>query len=64
MDNIFKYIVAKYFFSEYAPTVKNVKHKLRGTDGNGKDISFNKEDKAAIKKGIKQLTIDLKKANL
>lgn len=63
MDKIFKYIVAKYFFAEYAPSVKNFKHKLRGIDGNGKaKIEFSPEDKAAIKAGIKKLTEDLRKA--
>lgn len=57
--NIFKYIVAKYFFQDYAPTVKQYKHKMRGIDGNKKPIEFSEADKAAIQKGLKQLLKDM-----
>lgn len=59
MKQIFQYISAKSFFPEYAPEVKNYTHKMRGIDGNGKEIEFTKEDKKAIKSGIRKMTKDL-----
>lgn len=59
MKDIFKYITAKYFFQDYAPNVKNYKHKLRGIDGNKKPIEFSEQDKAEIEKGIEKLFKDL-----
>lgn len=57
---IFKVIVAKQFFENYCPEITNVKHKLRGTDGNGSPIDFTPEDKKKIKAGIQKLSKDLK----
>lgn len=57
---IFKIIVAKQFFENYCPDISNVKHKLRGTDGNGNPIDFTTEDKKKIKAGVSQMTKDLK----
>lgn len=58
---LFKYIVAKYFFEKYAPSVKMVKHKLRGIDGNGNAIDFTEADKKAIEKGLSKFTKDIVK---
>lgn len=57
---IFKVIVAKQFFENYCQDITNVKHKLRGTDGNGNPIDFTPEDKKKIKAGIQKLSKDLK----
>jgi len=61
MKEILKYLSAKYFFTDYAKSVKNFTHKMRGVDGNGKPIEFTDEDKKQIKAGIKQLSSDLQK---
>ena len=61
MKEILKYLSAKYFFTDYAKSVKNFTHKMRGVDGNGKPIEFTDEDKKQIKSGIKQLSSDLQK---
>ena len=61
MKQILKYLSASNFFTDYAKSVKNVKHKMRGIDGNGKPIEFTEEDKKQIKAGIKQLSSDLQK---
>lgn len=61
MKEILKYLSAKYFFTDYAKSVKNFTHKMRGVDGNGKPIEFTEEDKKQIKAGIKQLSSDLQK---
>jgi len=55
MKQVFKYISARGFFNEYAPSVRNYTHKMRGTDGNGNPINFSKEDKKAIKTGLKKM---------
>lgn len=59
MKEILKYISAKHFFTDYAKSVKNFTHKMRGTDGNGKPISFSEEDKKAIATGLKEMTKDI-----
>lgn len=56
---MFKYIVAKYFFKDYAPTVINWRKKLSGKNTNGNPIAFTSSDKAAIRKGLKQLLKDM-----
>ncbi len=61
MKEILKYLSAKYFFTDYAKSVKNFTHKMRGVDGNGKPIEFTEEDKKSIKTGIKHLSSDLQK---
>jgi hypothetical protein len=61
---IWKYIKADTFFREYLPEIKSYKHKIRGKNGRGNHIEFSAADKAAIKKGIKKLTDDLKKAGI
>lgn len=55
---ILKYVSAKYFFADYAKTVKNFTHKMRGTDGNGKPIGFTIDDKKAITDGLLQMAKD------
>lgn len=57
---IFQVIVAKYFFENYCPEVTNVKHKLRGIDGNGNPIDFTAEDKKKMRIALMQLGKDLK----
>lgn len=59
MKKVFQYIAAKYFFPDYAPEVKNYTHKMRGLDGNGKEIEFTAEDKKAVKAGIKKMAKEL-----
>lgn len=58
---LFRFIVAKQFFSEYCPEIKNVKHKLRGLDGNKSPIDFSPEEKRKIRQGVTRLIVDLKK---
>ncbi len=58
---LFKFITAKFFFQTYAPGVTNVKHKLRGVDGNKKPIDFTEKEKREIEKGVDRLCRDLKK---
>lgn len=57
MKNFLKEINANYFFENYVE-IKNWKHKLRGTDGNGKPIEFNKDEKRQIKAGLKKMFAD------
>ena len=52
---ILKYVSAKYFFTDYAKTVKNFTHKMRGVDGNGKPITFTVDDKKAIAIGLQKM---------
>lgn len=56
---LFSLVVAKAFFEKYCPKVTNVKHKLRGKDGNGNPIDFSPEDKNAIKAGVAKMAKDL-----
>lgn len=60
MKDIFKYIVAKNFFTKYAPEVKNYNNKLAGKNRHGTKIDFTDQDKKAIMKGLRQLLKDLK----
>ena len=57
---IFKYIKAARFFPDYCPSVKNWKHKLRGKDGNGKDLHFSKSELKEINAGVNKLFKELK----
>ena len=59
MNEIFKYITAKYFFEEYCPSVKSWNKKLSGKNSNGNPVDFTEADKAAIKKALKKLFKDL-----
>ncbi len=58
MKQILKYISAKQFFSDYAGGVKNFTHKMRGKDGNGNPISFDKHDKILIAIGLRKMVAD------
>jgi hypothetical protein len=53
-------INATAFFSKYLPNVKNVKHKMRGIDGNGNPIDFSDTEKKEILKALAQMCKDLK----
>jgi hypothetical protein len=53
---LFKIIPAKQFFTKFCPDVRNYYHKSRGTDGNGKPITFSDQDNIQIKKGIERLS--------
>lgn len=61
---LFNVVVAKVFFEKYCPDVKNWKHKLRGLDGNNSPIDFSKDDKAAIKAGVKRMSQELRSMEL
>lgn len=57
---LFDFIKAANFFPNYAPQVRNWKHKLRGVDGNKKPITFSEDDRKQIKQGAKKLLSDIK----
>jgi hypothetical protein len=57
---LFEFIKASPFFQVYAPNVTNWKHKMRGTDGNQKQISFSESDLKQIRAGLTKLFKDLK----
>lgn len=59
MKEILKYLSAKHFFADYAKSVSNFTHKMRGTDGNKKPIDFSEEDKKEIISGLKEMTKDI-----
>ena len=59
MNNIFKYIVGKYFFKDYAPNVADWKKKMSGKNGRGNPIDFKENDKKEIKAALKKLFKDL-----
>lgn len=61
MKELLKYLSAKNFFTDYAKSVKNYKHKMRGIGGNGKAIDFTEADKNLIKAAFKKLSADLLK---
>lgn len=58
MKEILKYLSAKNFFTDYAKSVKNYKHKMRGKDGNGNPIEFSQDDKKLIASGLKKMVAD------
>lgn len=59
MRFVFELVKASKFFERYAKGVNNYKHKLRGIDGNGKEIWFSVEDKKLIVKGLKEMFKDI-----
>lgn len=63
-EEFFTIVNVSRFFPKYAPGVKRFNHKRRGWDGNGKPISFTKEDKAEIKNGLEQMKKDFVKIKL
>jgi len=56
-----QFLKMEAFLKEYCPEVLNIKHKLRGIDGNKKPIAFTDDDKRAIKKGLKIFLKDILK---
>ena len=54
MKQIFKYVKAAQFFPDYAPQVKQHGNKITGSDGR-RPVDFSKEDKKAIKDGLKKM---------
>lgn len=56
---IWNYIKAAQFFPNYAASVKDWRKKMTGKNGRGNPVEFSISDKAAIKKGLKQLFKDL-----
>lgn len=54
-----KFIKLEPFIKEYCPDVTNIKHKLRGVDGNKKPIDFSETEKAEINKGLKKFAKDI-----
>lgn len=59
---VFQFIKASSFFPKYAPNIKNYPHKLRGTDGNGKPITWTSEDRKEIRAGLKMMIKDIIKS--
>jgi hypothetical protein len=59
MKEILKYISAKHFFADYASSVNNFTHKMRGKAGNGKPLDFSEEDKKLIAAGIKEMSKEI-----
>lgn len=47
------------FIHAYCPTISNVKHKLRGIDGNKKPIDFSEEEKALIEKALRKFSKEI-----
>lgn len=62
----FKYIKAIHFLPDYCGITHTpyVQHKIRGIDGNGKEIEFTDDEKKKIRAGVKKLSADLQKKNL
>lgn len=58
---VLRYIVAKYFFLTYCPSVSNYSHKLRGKDGNNKPIDFSVADKTKIRAALDYMVADIKR---
>lgn len=54
-----EYLRIERFLSSYCPGIKNVKHKLRGIDGNKKPIDFTETEMVEIDKALRQLCADL-----
>lgn len=47
------------FIHAYCPTITNVKHKLRGIDGNKKPIEFSDAEKKLIEKALKTFSKEI-----
>lgn len=48
----FQFIKANHFFPQYAPGVRNWRHKCRGKDARNNPLNFTKQDISIIDKGI------------
>lgn len=51
-ENLKQLVKVEKLLLKYCPDVTNVKHKLRGVDGNKKPITFTEQDKKAIAAGL------------
>ncbi len=58
--DILSHLNAAKFFAEYLTHIKNIKHKMRGTDGNGKSIDFSDAEKKEIIKAVQKFAKDIK----
>lgn len=54
LSELKEFIKMERFFEKYCPSVKNVKHKLRGIDGNNNLISFTDAEKKLINKALQK----------
>lgn len=64
MEQFFRMVPARQFFTNYAPTVKRYYHKMRGIDGNKQPITWTSQDREDIRAGIRRLSADLKKVKI
>lgn len=48
-----KYVRLEPFIKKYCPHISNIKHKLRGVDGNKKAIDFSEQETKDILKELK-----------
>jgi hypothetical protein len=61
MKDVFKYIKAAKFFSEYAPNIPAWKKKVSGKNSNGNPLDFTEPEKETIKQALLKLFHDLTK---
>ena len=47
-----KYINSHQFFKDYLPSIKSVRHKIRGKNGRGNPTKFSKVEEKQIDKAI------------
>lgn len=52
---IWRYIKADALFQDLAPEIKNYKRKILGTNTEGKELDFTKEEKEIINYALKQI---------
>ena len=62
IKEILNHLNAAKFFREYLPHIKMYKHKMRGTDGNGKDIDFTEEEKQQIVEAVQKFAAKVSKS--
>lgn len=56
-----KLIRIESFLKQYCSGISNVKHKLRGKDGNNKPIDFSETEKSEITQGLQKFAKDILK---
>lgn len=61
MEELFKLVPARQFFTKYCTGIPNYYQKTRGYDGNRTPITFTAEDKKLMKAAAKKLAADLSK---
>ena len=61
---LFRLVPARPFFTDYAPMVTRYYQKLHGKNGRGEPLDFSEQDIKNIKKGLKQLSADIKAADV